>query len=74
MIFLPLAEKRRAASIQARNPMEQSQQFPSSNQAQPAALAIGKRAPDLAPVGGGRGIHHADGCGVEQLQGGEVTA
>jgi len=37
MIFLPLAEKRRAASIKARNPMEQSKQFPASNQAQPAA-------------------------------------
>jgi len=39
-----------------------------------AASASGKRAPDLAPIGGGAGIHHADGCGVEQLQGGEVTA
>jgi hypothetical protein len=30
MIFHPLAEKRRAASIKARNPMEQSKQFPAS--------------------------------------------
>jgi hypothetical protein len=37
MIFHPLAEKRRAASIKARNPMEQSKPFPASNQAQPAA-------------------------------------
>jgi hypothetical protein len=36
MIFLPLAENRRAASIESEESMEQSQQFPASNQAQPA--------------------------------------
>jgi hypothetical protein len=36
MIFLPLAEKRRAASIRARNPMEPSKPFPASHETQPA--------------------------------------
>jgi hypothetical protein len=36
MIFLPLAEKRRAASMKARNPMEQSQPFPASHETHPA--------------------------------------
>ena len=39
-----------------------------------SAAASVQRAPALAPIGIGAGIHHADGCGVEQLQGGEVTA
>jgi hypothetical protein len=36
MIFHPLAENHRAASMKVRNPMEQSKQPPASNQAQPA--------------------------------------
>ena len=39
-----------------------------------SAAASVQRAPDLAPIGGGAGVHHADGCGDEQLEGEGVTA
>jgi hypothetical protein len=55
--------------------MEQTKQFPASNQSATSnAIASDKRAPDLAPIGSGAGVHHADGCGDEQLQGEGVTA
>jgi len=37
-------------------------------------IASHKRAPDPSSIGSGAGIHHADGCGDEQLQGEGVTA
>ena len=39
-----------------------------------SAAASVQRAPDLALIGSGAGVHHADGCGDEQLQGEGVTA
>ena len=55
--------------------MNQPQQFPAS-QPEPtrSAAASVQRAPELAPIGSGAGVHHADGCGDEPVQGGEVTA
>ena len=55
--------------------MKQPQQFPAS-QPEPtkAPSPFRQRAPDLAPIGSCAGVHRADGCGDEPVQGGEVTA